>query len=422
MAPRLVWRGVIRATPPRGLLAKPRASLSSCDLVHFGVTLFDRSQRARSRSVMPTGPLAGPLAPRRRRAPLWWIVLLSSVLCPHASVAQQTGSETLQRPPSHVQESRLLAGRQTYPLMQYAGINVLIGAVSAAVRTPQAAERGWRARAQAAFWGGVGGLVMTGGHRLLGDTAVLPLMGAYTAALGSSISHNAGLGRHPLAEVILPVSPLWISVETGLGHDGGPRLTAAVSLPQLVSLGEWAIHPGVEGRVDWGLSARAGSLIMRSRSPVLFADSSWAAACLRSGWSATACPPDVSLRPNGRFRLGTTIVGQDVPGGSRRATEWTLRHELVHQSQHVRDWAVVSGPLLHRIHPSHTIAVADRPDGVRRPWVGVVWFESPGLLAGVDRLLGPRGGGRGATDRWYEREAEGAIGADGCGWNLWRCE
>lgn len=136
-----------------------------------------------------------------------------------------------------------------------AGVNALIGGVSAATLRLVRGEP-----MVGAFWqGAVGGGVAYAGKRVAVERFYgAGLVGRQLTSVGGSIIRNATAGRDLLEELVLPVGPVRLYVTE---HGVTPR----VDLATLIVSG--AFMAAYDARFDPAASLSAGSLVFRGQSP-----------------------------------------------------------------------------------------------------------------------------------------------------------
>lgn len=203
------------------------------------------------------------------------------------------------------------------------GINVGIGATTAAVR----AWRGHRPIVAALWRGAFGGGVMGGGFAL-GQTQVRArrLLSVQTVAIGASMTSNAGAGRRLLSQVTLPFSPLVVEIRRP-PTAGGVRARVRLSAAALTGVAVRLASPA-SMRVDWHQTVASGGIVFRSASP----------AYLRGG----ACPAEAECVRAGDQLLGT--IAYSTRARDDHAIRATLSHEQMHVAQHARDLVLFGIP------------------------------------------------------------------------------
>jgi hypothetical protein len=137
-----------------------------------------------------------------------------------------------------------------------AGLNVLLGGVTAA------AARAWRGEpVLRGFWvGAVGGGVIYGGKRIAVENFDgAGLIGREVASVGGSMVRNAAAGLSPLEEVVLPLGPVRLYVS----RDG---VTPRLDVGSVVAASAFVLY--YDARLDTRASLSSGALILRGDGPM----------------------------------------------------------------------------------------------------------------------------------------------------------
>jgi hypothetical protein len=133
--------------------------------------------------------------------------------------------------------------------------NALIGGATAALR----ARLGGRPLLRAFATGAAGGAVTYAGKRIAIERwGGAGLVGREVAAVGSSVSANAGEGRGPLDRLVLPAGPVRVYLST---RGPGPVLRARVDLAAVSVAAYAATARG--SRFDAAASLSSGALVFR---------------------------------------------------------------------------------------------------------------------------------------------------------------
>jgi hypothetical protein len=215
------------------------------------------------------------------------------------------------------------------------GGNALLGGLSAGVlHKVRGGDFG-----RAFLKGLAGGAVVYGGKRVAAERfGGAGLVGRELAAVGSSMVRNAGEGRGTLEQVVLPVGPLWVRLQSAR-----PFVRAQVDV---VSLG-WLLYGLTESelRFDAGMSLSAGTPVFLTHNRIVLADSDTAHA------GGTVAPG--------------VLVLADVPLFGREFARRTFEHERIHALQLDQIFMTMTDPV--------TDAAMLRVPGLRRlePWIEI---------------------------------------------------
>ena len=209
-----------------------------------------------------------------------------------------------------------------------AAANVLIGALSGGIVNASSRRSFWTGFVK----GAGGGAVMFAGKRIIAQEGPLASWaGRQVAAIGSSQVRNAGAGRPLLEELILPLGPARVYVNT----TGRKPVTAKLDITAVIGTIVMAQRPGAS--FDPAASFTNGAIIFTA--------------------------PTLADNSVGALRLGVIRVF-DIPvfsGDGRVSKSSVIAHELIHASQYdfiniaasnpVEGWALGksrAGKLLHR--------------------------------------------------------------------------
>jgi len=164
------------------------------------------------------------------------------------------------------------AAQTARPVTVVAG-NAVLGGLTAAAHAAIARKPIGRALVT----GALGGLAHGAGKAMSPRAGVAAIA---FGAVGTSVVANAGRGAHPFDEVVLPLGPARVRVTP---H--GPRAVGvAINAYETAMLAHRALQPAT--RVDWALSARAGTIVLRT-SRELRSPSGWRAAATTTGTTIT---------------------------------------------------------------------------------------------------------------------------------------
>jgi hypothetical protein len=234
------------------------------------------------------------------------------VAAPAAAQAPAAAPTVVERPSS--------AQRTLSAPVAYVGLNVWVGAASAAVRAQRRGGSVWRA----ALAGAAGGAAMALGQRVVGaGPSGLRMAGVQLTALGANVARNAGDGVPILSDLTLPLYPLYVRVRAGTPHPVSVRLSAVAAVGVVAAVA----RPGA-ARLDPGESLRMGGPVFRS--PASSLDGAGDGACVEH-----ACTMGLHLNGVVMYADGLGAAGQ------RRST---LRHEAVHLTQFARDGVLFGVP------------------------------------------------------------------------------
>lgn len=241
--------------------------------------------------------------------------------------------------------------------MAVLGANALLGGVSAGVM--QRLHGG--SFSDGFVRGLVGGAVIYGGKRVAVERfGGAGLAGREIAAVGASMIRNIGEGRGMLEQIVLPVGPVRVYLQSS-----GPRVRVRADAHAV----GWLLYGIYESelRFDAGMSVSAGT-------PVFVSDSR----LILTGRDST--------HASGLARPGVIIVA-DIPAFGRENARRSFEHERVHVIQMdqifltmtdpVEDYAMLRVPVLRRIEPFLDINLSSQlldllsgriPRHLDRPW------------------------------------------------------
>jgi hypothetical protein len=283
----------------------------------------------------------------------WLAALLLLALAPAGAAAQclpQTVPPDLRGP-----------CEETWPAwtgeMAVLGANALLGGFSAGVlHRLRGGSFG-----DAFLKGAAGGAVVYGGKRIAAERfGGAGLVGRQVAAVGASMTRNAGEGRTVLQQVALPLGPTWLYLQADV-----PRVRLRADV---VALG-WLVYAlrEPELRLDAGMSLSAGA-------PVFLAD------------GRLITMHGDSLHASGVTEPGLVMLS-DVPEFGREYARRTFGHERIHVLQMDQLFLTVTGPAtdraldavpgLRRVTPYIDLNLSSQllrllagfiPDHLDRPW------------------------------------------------------
>lgn len=258
------------------------------------------------------------------------IVLVFVVLC--AGLAQGASAQCL--PPLLPPDVQPPCD-QRYPEwaaeMSVLGANALLGGVSAGVM--QRLHGG--SFSDGFVRGLLGGAVIYGGKRVAVERfGGAGLAGREIAAVGASMIRNVGEGRGMLEQIVLPVGPFRVYLQSS-----GPRVRVRADAYAVGWL-LYGIHES-ELRFDAGMSLSAGTPVFASDNRLILTGSD-------------------SAHAGGLARPGMIMVA-DIPAFGRENARRTFEHERVHVIQMdqifltmtdpVEDYVLLRIPILRRIEP-----------------------------------------------------------------------
>lgn len=283
------------------------------------------------------------------------IVLVFVVLC--AGLAQGVSAQCL--PPLLPPDVQPPCGER-YPEwaaeLSVLGANALLGGLSAGVM--QRLDGG--SFSDGFVRGLVGGAVIYGGKRIAVERfGGAGLAGREIAAVGSSMIRNVGEGRGMLEQIVLPVGPVRVYLQSS-----GPRVRVRADAHTV----GWMIYAIQEAelRFDAGMSLSAGA-------PVFVSDR-----IIVSGRDST--------HAGGLAEPGLIMI-TDIPAFGREVARRNFEHERVHVLQMdqifltmtdpAEDYALLRVPVLRRIEPYIDINLSGAllgllggriPKHLDRPW------------------------------------------------------